>query len=134
MGVGELVEEARLSHPRLAHHRDDLAVPGAGALESEPKLLHLGVPPNEAGEAAYGSRLEPGLHARRTGQLVDLDGARESLDCHPAKGLYLHIVLYEPQRVRGQHDRVGRRHLLHPCGKMSGLPDGGVVHPQITAD
>ena len=59
MRTGELPVEARLAHARLADDGDDLAVPGAGALESLPELLHLAVAPDEAREAARSGGVQP---------------------------------------------------------------------------
>ena len=50
MRVGELVDQARLAHPGLAHDRDHLSVPRAGSLQRLPQLLDLGVPSHEARE------------------------------------------------------------------------------------
>jgi hypothetical protein len=43
MRVGELVDEARLAHPRLADDRRQLPVAGAGELLRAAKLVQLGV-------------------------------------------------------------------------------------------
>ena len=57
MGVGELIEQARLAHPGLADDGHDLPVPVTGALQGAAELLQLGVAADEAGQPATGGSL-----------------------------------------------------------------------------
>ncbi len=57
MRVGELVDEARLAHPRLPDDGRHLTVTGAGELLHAAKLLQLGVAADEARQPTPGGRL-----------------------------------------------------------------------------
>ena len=100
MGVRDLPDEPRLPDPRLPDEGDHLAVAGAGPLEGLAKLLQLGLPPDEAGEAARGGGVQPG--ARRPGpdQLVHLDRRRQALHRHRAERLDLDVALGEARACR----------------------------------
>ena len=68
VGVGELVEQPRLAHSRLAHdgHHLALALPGAGQRLGQ--HLELALPPHEARQPARGGRLQ--ARARTAGAPV----------------------------------------------------------------
>src|SRR2546426_9289224 len=72
MRVGELVDEARLAHSRLADDRRHLTVAGTGKLLRAAELLQLGVAPDEARQAAPGGRLQAGARRARPRHPVDL--------------------------------------------------------------
>jgi hypothetical protein len=59
VGVHELPHQARLARARLADQSYHLPVAGADAVEAAVELAELGVPPNEARQAAAGRHLEP---------------------------------------------------------------------------
>jgi hypothetical protein len=46
----------------------------------------------------------------------------------------LHKSLGQPHRLRRNTGGVGRRELLHACGKVCSLPHRRIVHAQVTAD
>src|SRR5215831_6998099 len=98
MRVGELVDQARLAHPRLADDCRDLAVTVRGQLLSMAELLQFGVATDEAGQPAAGSSLE--TCPRRAGayHLVDLYGVGEAFDGHGAERLHFDIALRQGQR------------------------------------
>ena len=54
----KLVEQARLTQPRLAHHADDLALTLLRLLQYLLHLLQLGVTTDEAGESTAGGHLQ----------------------------------------------------------------------------
>src|SRR5262249_60659792 len=78
----EFPDEARLAQARLAHYGDGLPMSGRGALERLRELLELAVPPDEAGQAACGARLEAGASRDAADQLVDRYGRLEPLHGH----------------------------------------------------
>ncbi len=63
VGVGELPDEPRLAHARLADHGDHLAVARLGPVEGAAELLQLGVAADEAREPPRGRGLEAGAAA-----------------------------------------------------------------------
>ena len=84
MRVGELVDEARLAHPRLADDRRHLTVTVAGELLGAAELLQLGVAADEARQPAPGGRLQAGSRRARPRHLVDLHRRRRAPS--PARG------------------------------------------------
>src|SRR6185295_2124622 len=101
MRSGELPVEAGLAYAGLADDGDDLAVPGAGALESLPQLLHFAVAPDEAREATRSGGLQPRAHRARPDDLEDLEWDHKPFDLHWAKRLHLNIALGQRQSVDG---------------------------------
>ena len=62
---------SRRDLPRLlADHRDDLSVPGLGALQRLAKLIHLAVAPTKAGQPTVVSSMKSGAHGPRADELV----------------------------------------------------------------
>jgi len=57
MRVGQLVDEPRLAHPRLADDRRHLPVPVACELLSAAELFHLGIAADEPRQSAAGGHL-----------------------------------------------------------------------------
>jgi hypothetical protein len=132
--MGELPEETRLAHARLADHRDHLAVPQAGPIEGPAELLQLRVPADEAREPAPRRSLEAGAGGAGPHQLEHLDRLAEPLDGHRAEGVDLDEALGQVQGL-GSEPRAARcRELLHTGREMGGLAHGGVVHAEIAAD
>ena len=134
MRVGELVDEARLAHPRLADDRRHLTVTVAGELLGAAELLQLGVAADEPRQPAPGGRLQAGPRRARPRHLVDLHGVGEPLHRHGAERLHLDVALGQRQRLGRDHDRAGIGELLHPRGQVRRLADGRVVHVEIAAD
>jgi hypothetical protein len=132
--VGELIEQPRLTHARLAHHRDHLTVTVFGELLGTAELFQLGVTPNELRQSAPSDGLQAG--PRRAGfcYLVNLYSVGQSLDRHRAQRLDLDKALGQRKRGGRDHDRAGIGDLLHPGAQMRRLADGGVVHVEIAAD
>ena len=132
--MGELVDEARLAHPRLADDRCHLAVTGASELLSAAELLELSVAADEPRQPAPGGRLQAGPRRSRSRHLVDLDRSREPFQRHWAERLHLDIALDQHERIGHDHDPAKIGELLHSCGQMSRLSHDGVVHMEITTD
>ena len=80
--MGELVDEARLAHPRLADDRCHLAVTGASELLSAAELLQLSVAADEARQPAPGGDLQAGPGRAGPRHLVDLHSVGEPLHLH----------------------------------------------------
>src|SRR4029450_12499178 len=102
MRVGELVDESRLAHPRLADDRRYLAVTVARELLSVAKLLQLGVAADEARQPAPGAGLQAGPRRACPCHLVDLDSVGEPLDRHRAERSDLDEALGQVQRLGGE--------------------------------
>ena len=134
MRVGQLVDEARLAHSRLADNRRNLTVPGVGELLGTAQLLQLGVAPDEARQPAPGACLETGPRRARSCYLVDLYRVGESLHRHGTKRPHGDVALGQRERIGGDHDRTGIGELFHARGQVRRLADGGVVHVEIAAD
>ena len=134
MRTGELVDEARLSHPGLANDGRHLAMPLRGELLCAPELLQLIVAADEASEPTPRGRLQTGPHGSTPDHLEHLHRLAQSLDVDRAERLDLYEALGEPQRVGAHEDRARRRHLLHAHREMRGLPHRRVVHAQVAAD
>jgi len=132
--MGELVDEARLAHPRFANHRRHLTVTVARELLRATELLELCVAADEPGQSALSACLKTGPRRARPRHLIDLHGVGESLDRHEAKRLHLNVALRQRQRIGRDHDRAGIGDLLHARGQVSRLADRRVVHVEITAD
>src|SRR5215470_8217740 len=71
VGVRELVEQARLAHPRLPYQRHHLSLTGERQLLGADKMREFGVSSNESREAPRRRRLEPGSCRPGSGQLID---------------------------------------------------------------
>ena len=134
MRVGELVDEARLAHPRLTDDRRHLATTGAGELLGAAKVLQLGVPPDKSGQAATGGRLQARPRRACSRHLVDLDGVGEPLHRHGAERLHGNVTFHQLQGPRRQENGAWARQLLHARREMRGLADGRVVGAEIVAD
>ena len=134
VGVGELVEQARLAHPGLADGRHELTVPGASLLEALAELLDLGVPADEAGEPAGRRGLQARSQRADPGELVDLDRGGQALHGHGAQWGHLHEAFGEREGVGRQEDRARIGELLHPRREVGGLADGRVVHAEVGPD
>ena len=93
MRVGQLVDEARLAHPRLADDRHHLAVPVSGDLLGAAELLQLGVAADEARQPATGGRLQAGARRACPRHLVDLHCVGEPLHRHGAERFDLDVTL-----------------------------------------
>ena len=85
MGADELVDQAGLAHPGLPHHRHDLAVARAGALQGLVQGLELRLPPDKAGQPTRRKRLQARPGRAGTHQLEHLHGVRQPLDRHRAQ-------------------------------------------------
>ena len=128
MRVGELVGEPRLAHPGLAHDGGHLAVAGTGLVEDPAQVLDLGVATDEARESATGACLETSPRRAGSRHLVNFHRVSQPLHRHGAERLHLDLAFGQRQRIGRDHDRAGIGDLLHPRGKVSGLPHRGVIH------
>ena len=86
--MGELVDEARLAHPRLADDRCHLTVTVVRELLGAAELLQLGVAADEPRQPPPGGRLQAGPRRARPRHLVDLHGVGEPLHRHGAERLH----------------------------------------------
>jgi hypothetical protein len=134
MRVGELVDEARLAHPRLTDDSHHLATTGAGELLDAAKVLQLGIPPDKSGQAATGGCLQARTRRTCSRHLVDLDGVGEPLYWHGAERLHGNVTFHQLQGPRRQENGTWARQLLHSRCEVRGLSDGGVVRAQVVAD
>jgi hypothetical protein len=134
MRVGELVDEARLAHPRLADDRHHLTVTVTRELLGAAELRQLGIAADEAREPAPDGRLQAGPRRAGPRHLVDLHRLGEPLHRHGAERLHLDVALGQRQRPGRDHDRAGIGELLHARGQVCRLADGRVVHVEIVAD
>src|SRR6185436_21109666 len=76
MRVGELVDQARLAHPRLADDRHHLTVTVTRELLSAAELRQLGIAADEAREPAPDGRLQAGSSRAGSRHLEDLHRLR----------------------------------------------------------
>src|SRR5262245_59914392 len=134
MRVRELPRQARLAYPRLAHHRDNLAVALACPPQRLAQQLDLHVATHKAHEPARSGGMEAAADRARTRKLEDLDRRRQPLHWYRAARGDLHEALGEGQRLRSQQVRPRLGHLLHARGEVRTLADRRVVHMQIRAD
>ncbi len=134
MGMGELPEQARLAHPRLARHRHHLAVAGRRPRHRLMERVHLGLAAHERREAARGAGLETRVHLLGADQLEDLNRLRHALHRHRPERLDLHVALGQPQGLARDQGGSGAGELLHARGQVRGLADGRIVHVQVAVD
>ncbi len=134
MGVGELVEQARLAHACLAHERHHLPVPGTGALQDVAQLVDFGVAADEAREPPRRGCLESGPRRPRSHELVDLDLLPQPFDGRRAKRVDLHVPLAKPEGVSRDERGARARQLLHAGRQVRGLAHRGVVHVEVAPD
>src|SRR5262249_13107424 len=132
--LGELVDEARLAHPRLAHDCRDLTMTLAGEPLGPAELLQLGIATDETREPASRCRLQTRPYRPLARDLEDLHGLAEPLHIDEAERLDLDEPLSETERVGAHEDRARHGELLHARGEMSRLAHRRVVHVQIVAD
>src|SRR6266542_6624181 len=98
MGMGELPVESRLANAGLAHHGDDLTVPGSRALHSPTELVQFGLPADEAGQAPGGRGMQSGAHGACPEKFVHLHRLGETLHRQGADGLDLNVTFSKVQR------------------------------------
>ena len=134
MRPAEFPVEPRLPDARLADDRDDLAAAHAGLLQRPAQLVQLVAAPHEPRQAPGGRGLKARADRARPHHFVHLDRAVEPLDLSRAQRLHLEVTLRQLERVGGEEDRAGHRHLLHPRRQVGRLPHGRVVHAQIAPD
>ena len=132
--VGELVEQPRLAHARIADQGDDLALAGRGQLARPIERRQFVPAADEGREAPAGRCLE--ARARRTDahQIERLDRLRQALHRHLPQRPQVDEAFGEACGRRGQPDRSGARQLLHPARQMDGRADRVVVHAEVVAD
>ena len=130
MGAGELVGETGLPDAGFPHDGDELAVAIVREGQRAAELLDLGVSADKPCDPRGGS-VEPCPLRARSGERVDLYGARQTLDRDRPSGDDLHVAFGELQSGGGEQDGAGRRHLLHARGQVGRQPDCRVVHVQI---
>src|SRR5262249_35233982 len=97
MRVGELVEEARLTHAGLADDRGHLTTTAARELLGATELLKLGAATDDPRQPSPGGRLQTGPRRAGTRHFVDLGGTGESLHRNRAQRLHLHVALDQRQ-------------------------------------
>ena len=128
--VEELVHEARLSDPRLAHDGDHLAAARLRAPERPSEALLLRVPAEEAGQAAGGADVPPRPRRRPPVQGIEPDGALDGLRPIAERG-DVDEALRAPRRVGRQCRAAGRRQRRDPPRQPDhgahGLDAGGVI-------
>ena len=95
--MDELVHQAGLAHPGLAHHGHHLAVARAGLLERLPQGGDFRLAPHKAGEAPRGRGLEAAAQGAGPDQLEHLHRLCHALDRYWSQGLHLHQALDQPQ-------------------------------------
>src|SRR5262249_45121196 len=88
--VEELIEQAGLADPGIAHDGDDLPPPPAGLLRRLADLRHLGVTPNAAGQAPRPRTLQARANRGRARELEDVDRLSDALDGNGPEGLDVH--------------------------------------------
>jgi hypothetical protein len=129
-----LVHQARLPHPGLAHHGNDLAVSSACVVERLAQGGNLRLAPHKAGEAPRRSGLEAFAERSGPNQIEHFHGLCHALDRDWPQGVHPHQALDEPQGRGRQANRPRRGQLLHTRCQMRRLPHRRVVHVQIVAD
>jgi hypothetical protein len=132
--VSELVREAGLADAGLAHDGDDLAVAPCCPVQDPAQVLDLGVPADEAREAAKRRSLQARPGPTRSRQLEDLDQVREALHRDGSERPDLDVALGQPHGGARQPHRPRRRELFQTCRQMGRLADGRVVQVEVTAD
>ena len=132
--VDELPEQARLPHPGLAHHGDDLPQSPSCRVEGLAEMVQLLGAPHEAGEPPGRGRLKARARHRWSGQLEHVDRARHPLDRDRTDRNDLNEPLGELERLAGEPRRARSCELLHARGQVGGLAHRRVVHPQIASD
>ena len=132
--VGQLVEQPRLAHTRIADQGDDLALSGRGQLARPLQRRQLALAADEGREPAPGCRLETRARRADARQIERLDRLRQALHRHLPQGPQVQEAFGEAGGRRGQPDRSGARQLLHPAREVDGRADRVVVHAEVVAD
>ena len=134
MGMGELVDQPGLAHPRLADDGDYLAAARAGLTQDPAQMLDLRIAARKARQAAQGRGLQacPGLTRPR--QLEDLDRLWEALYGNRPQRPHLDVPLGKAHGLCGQPHRPGWGQLFHSRGQVGRLAHCGVVHVEIATD
>ena len=130
----KLQEEPRLANARVAYNSDHLARPGAYLLPGLSKVVYLLAAAHEFRESPRLCSLDSRLHPGRAEQLVRF--LQLLLPLYPAlaERLKLEVAAHQLVGVPGDKNRARSREILHPKSKVRGVPQGGVVHPQIVPD
>jgi hypothetical protein len=134
MRVGELVEETRFAHSRLADDRHELAVASSGAFQGLAERFELRRPPYETGEPAGGGSLQARPRGHGPDQLEHLHRVGQALDRHQTERPDLHQSFGQPQGLHRDEHRARLRHLLHAGRQVGGLAHRRVVHMQAAVD
>ena len=123
MGVDELVDQARLAHPGLAHYRDHLAVASASTFQGLLQSVKLRLPPDKPRQSPRRRGLEAAASGGDTRQLTDRDGLGQPLDGDGPQGVDLDQAIHQAERRGRQQDTARVRELFHAGGQVRGLAD-----------
>src|SRR5262249_38583014 len=134
MGVDELIDQARLPHPRLTDDGDHLTMTRLCTSQSLDQRRQLQIPSDKAGQPPGYRRLQAPLESTRTDQLKDIERPCDALHRHRVEWHDLHVALRQTQRRLGQQNRPRHGHLLHACRQVCRLPHRSVVHVEVAAD
>jgi hypothetical protein len=132
--LGELVAETALAHARLRHHPDHCSVallrPGQGRVQRR----HLGVAADKRGKPPGCGHLQRCAQRPPAHQLPDGDRTAHTLDVEGTEVPELDVAAHQRRRVVGEVDLARFGQCLHPLGQADGIPDGGVLHPEVVGD
>lgn len=131
--AAEFQQEARLSDAGIARDEYHLPPTGLGRGEALDQSGDFVCPPHEPRQPA----LHRGAEARAPEPRAQrLPGPHRCvpLDLDLAQIERLKECRHQPMGRVAQHDAGGSGDLLHPRGKIGGVPHRRVVHPKIVAD
>ncbi len=115
--------DARFSDAGLAADQRDLAGPVLGPLPQRHQLAQLFLPADELGELLGVKGIKSAHHRALAGDAPDRHGLCDSLERLQAAILDREDPAEEPQRARGDHDRIGLGNLLQAGRQIGRLSD-----------
>src|SRR5437879_2073710 len=104
VGLGKLVDQARLAHAGLAHNGHDLAMPSSGLLQGLPERFKLVLPTHKARQTTRGHSLEAAMDRTGPDELEHLHWLRQALHRELAQRPHLDQSIDEVEGGRRQSD------------------------------
>ncbi|HEY3067323.1 MAG TPA: hypothetical protein VGL09_16130 [Methylomirabilota bacterium] len=127
------MDEPRFSSARVGHHADDLAAAFAHARERLAQQRELAVAADERAQPPLFANFEPRAPTSPD-NAMNANRLLEALHFHPSEELAADVSLHETVRCLTDQDRSGLGAALQPRRQIGGVPDRGVVHPQVVPD
>ena len=130
----QLMNQAGLAHPGLAHDLDHRAAPAARPPDALQQQVEFHGAADEAGQAMRRGAGLPPVAADRVEQFEQLDRARDALEAVRAKRARHDEPVGQPRGLGGEKGRARDGRLLDPAGQMRGGSDRLVFHRHVVAD